>query len=380
MAFGTVLKKRNILIDDLTLKDCQNKQTMKAAQVRLKNQNIRAGRFKKILTLCGSINAPGTRTVLSVLPSIKEDSTKGKTESFTSAVEKDYSICENYRSLQNAAKRYGLTYGMALKTCSHYRRQALLGPSKDSSAIDFILLASQVDQILKKLYLKRNPYIVALRMRFARSLKPGIDPGTPNPFELLQIEEAHPWICISNQPFSGPSLTSPYRSSQRTVMNFYAPLGYRLEDSHGFTYDYLGGTELVGSGEDGRILRSIRLEYFCLKEKPADCNDENYDDIVLLIEESAKGKGPIPRGLDWIRGLGLNAQEVIYSYLAAKASRSQTNYLSENQRGCKGINLLMGCEMAVNYFECTADTENSMKNLMNLRRRFRTQNKRALTQ
>ena len=376
--FGREGLRRDMFIDDLTSRDCQNKQTMKSAQIRLENQNIRARKFKKILKFCGHINALPSRSAVSAPPpgQEKEDSIKGKRESFTTAIGKNYSICKNYRSLRETAKKYGLTYAMALNTCSHYRRQALLGPNKNSSAIRFVLLASQVDQILQKLYLKRNPYITGLRMRFARSLKPGIDPETPHPFELLHTEEGHPWICISNKPFAGPSLSSDFYDSshQRVAITFNSPMGYRLEDNHGFTYDYLGGTELVGSGEDGNTLRSIRLEYFCQKEKPADCNGENHEDMILLIEESTKGKGLLSRGLNWILGLGLNAQEVIYSYLAAKASRSQTDYLSENERGCKGLHLLKGCEMAVNYFECTADTEISMKNLMNLRRHFLTPN------
>ena len=384
LAANTVFAKaprRDMFVDDLTPRDCRDKQTMKAAQIRLKSQNIRARKFKKILKFCGHINALPSGPGATPPPAQgEEDPTKmGKRESFTTAIGKDYSICENYRYLQEAAKKYGLTYSVALSTCSHYRRQALLGPGKnysaegDSSGVDFALLASQVDQILQKLYIKRNPYITGLRMRFARSLKPGIDPDTPHPFELLEIEEGYPWVCISNEPFAGPSLSGSYVSSQRTVINFSAPLGYRLEDNHGFTYDYLAGTELVGSNENGHTLRSIRLEYFCMKERPADCNRENHEDVILLIEESVKGKGLLSRGLGWIGGLGFNAQEAIYSFLAAKGSRSQTDYLSENARGCKGLHLLTGCEMAVNYFECTADTEDSVNNLMNFRRRLRTQ-------
>ena len=87
--------------------------------------------------------------------------------------------------------------------------------------------------------------------------------------------------------------------------------------------------------------------------------------MVLLIEESAKGKGLIARGLGWITGLGRNAMDAIYSYLAAKGSRSQTDYLSENERNCGGVQLLRGCEMAVNYLECAADTDDLMKNFQN---------------
>ena len=130
---------------------------------------------------------------------------------------------------------------MAINTCSYYKRKALLGEGKNSSAMDLGLLTSQVDQILNKLYIKRNPYLTGLRMRFARSLKPGIDPNAPHPFELLYIEEGHPWVCIPNEPFAGPSLSASSTSSQRVVINFNSPLGYRIEDDHGFVYDYAGG-------------------------------------------------------------------------------------------------------------------------------------------
>ena len=202
---------------------------------------------------------------------------------------------------------------------------------------------------------------------FARSLRPGIDKEAPYPHELLGVAEGYPWICIPNEPFSGPSLSGSNSGSERKIISFSGPIGPRIEDDDRFVYGYSNGLELVGSDKDNHFLRSIRLEYFCLKEGAAHCNENNHDQKILLIEESVKSKGLISRAFAWITDLRIDAQEVLHTYLAAKGGRAQTNYLLENERDCNGSQLLGDCEIAVRYFECAVDTTHSVEDLLKLR-------------
>lgn len=356
MAFAGVQEKREMVLSDLSREDCQSKESMKAAKTRLKERGVKVGwKLKKIRKFCGKINGEGTDDNVNV-GNFEVD------KDFVAVIQNDVNICGNYSRLKTVAKRYGLAYRTAVSTCSYLKRKALLAAgSGNPSAINLEILGGQIDQILDKIYIQRNVYINDLRTRFARSYKPGIDVSAPSPFELLMVVEENPWICIPNEPFAGPSLYGSGSNKVISTVTFKNPLGYRIEDDDGFTYGYANGMELVGNSEDGKILRSIRLEYFCEKEAPADCTDQNKDQRVLLIEESIRNKGLISRLFGWISKLEFNAQEVVYAYLAAKAGRSQTDYLTQNEKDCKGLNLLTGCEMASRYLECVADEEGVMK-------------------
>ena len=233
-----------------------------------------------------------------------------------------------------------------------------------------------MDQILEQLHIRRNPYVTDLRMRFARSLRLGVDKRAPYPHQILELTEGYPWVCIPNRPFSGPNLSGSLGDSERKIINFSNPIGPRIEDSDKFVYSYNNGLEFVGSARDNYILRSIRLEYFCLEGNPSHCTEENYDQKILLIEESVKTKDLISRVFDWVSNLRPDAKEVLYSYLASKGGRAQTNYLFENEKGCEGTQLLMGCEVAVKYFECAADTLHLTEEFLNLSSLSAAQNRK----
>ena len=100
-----------MFIDDLTLKDCQSQESMEAAKTRLENRNIKVGKFKKILAFCDRINASASdsdKAAVSGPTSVEqgaENVVGGKKDSFTVAIGKDYSICENFGDLQEAAQK-----------------------------------------------------------------------------------------------------------------------------------------------------------------------------------------------------------------------------------------------------------------------------------
>ena len=409
-------QQRDALLNDLTSADCQNQNSMQIAQKRLKDQNIKVPKAQRgtegLRRLCeelrntsatvriseepkGPEEKKGLTTKLGLtrrifgwfppwrkkkghkeslpkthfekMPFSEENQKTSKTdEGLDTAIHGNFALCSSYEALKDTAERYSVPYKRAIDTCSHYQRQILLASdSPNSSLREFEFLGNQVDQILEKFYIRRNPYVTDLRMRFARSLRPGIDEEAPHPHQVLGIEEGYPWICIPNEPFSGPSLSGSSSRSERKMISFSSPMGPRIEDDDKFVYSYNNGLELVGSDRDNYTLRSIRLEYFCLERDSAHCTKENYDQKILLIEESVKTKGLISRALDWITNLHPDTQEVLYTYLAAKGGRAQSNYPLEDEKDCNGTQLLMGCEIAVRYFECAADTAHITKGLLN---------------
>ena len=365
---ATTAFARDVVLSDLVSEDCRDEFSIKAAKERLKDRKIKVGRGeKKIRELCEELKGMEGKEVIEIPE--KARGLTGK-EGLVAAISGEFSFCSHYKSLLNLAKRYDVSYRVAINTCFFEKRQALLASNSGdlSSRGLHELLGRQVDQILEEFDIQRNPYLTDLRMRFARSLRPGIDQQAPYPHKLLGTVEGYPWICIPNEPFSGPALSGSRSGSERKVISFSSPIGPRIEDDDQFVYGYNNGLELVGSDKDGHFLRSIRLEYFCLEEGRADCNENNYDQKILLIEESVKSNGLISRAFDWGTDLRTDAREVLHTYLEARGARAQSNYFLEDGRDCGGGSQLRGdCEIAVRYFECAAETTLRVKDVLSLR-------------
>ena len=90
-----------------------------------------------------------------------------------------------------------------------------------------------------------------------------------------------------------------------------------------------------------------------------DCNKAKHISKTLIIEESVRTQGLAQRFLNIFDGLKFDLAETLETFLAARASRARSDYLTVNKEHCTGSELFRGCEMAINYLECR-DTSHAL--------------------
>ena len=365
--WATTAFARGGLVPGVTSKDCTSTKTKKQAKKRvLKNDigKVWSGR-KARKRLTQQIEA--TCDVLSLsaknkinVPQGDEDMTlleKLEADLFT-----NIEPCQSGKGKKALAKHYGLSIRTVAKVCSKVVREVMAsGGSDNSSILGELLLGAQLDEILRDVGLERNPNAIRLRREFMNAYKPGIHEEVETPYELLN-RYGEPWYCVANQPFVSTSTMVNTDLPNEIGEMVFNNMGTRLwsnDDFRGgdtFFFDPGNGMEITGANASGEIMRHIRLHYFCEKGEE-DCGLEEEPDLrVLIIEETVKTRGLLSRFFDWVNGLGFNKKETVHNYLATRARRGKNDYF-ENGGKCNGKNLILGCEMAVNYFECWDDIE-----------------------
>ena len=376
----STINKRAIRSSSLTIEDCLTEHSRAAARSRLKSIGFETGyTLDKVNRACEEViakhNGPLPKGMGHFTPTDKD--LESRFDGFALMVREDISVCRNLPKLSSRARLYKLSMKTAQYICHEVTREALDGlTSHDPTVIEQGALGDQLNNILEDISIKRNASIRGLRARFLRAVKPGITPGAISPNQLLD-RDGEPWYCVAHQPFVGGS--SYFNSSLTNTMTSIAftAKGYDLQDSDGFRYDWVTGSELTGNGPhaQGTHMRHIRLEYFCEGGKQDYCDESEHDLRAIIIEETVKTPGLLSRIItnvfNAINFLPTNVQgeaaAQVHSYLAARARRAQNDYLTENQKDCNGKQLLTGCEMAVNYFVCWDDIQYVIRNVFRSR-------------
>ena len=291
-------------------------------------------------------------------------STDDKRTGFEMDIHNDFTICENPYRLKVVSWGWGISPHSAVHLCTTLRRQVIDSRfSNDYNALEEEIMGGiDVDRILESSAgIKPQSLYEGIDYEVFQAYKPGIDQNAPSAVELLVLD-GEPWYCISNEPFIAGS---DFRNSANEGGVLFPVFSYSdiegLTEDHGFRYSFRNGFEVAGSNNtDGRF-RSIRVEYHCgAKKDITDCEpDDESANSVLLIEESIKGRGIIPKLVSWgLTSIGQgDVEDAVYSYLAARSRRSMSDYLDESDKDCGFKQLLTGCEMAINYLVCSSDIE-----------------------
>ena len=123
-AFGRI-PKRDVVLSDLVLEDCRDKESMETAKERLEGRNIKVGRGdRKIRALCEQLK--GNEARRSHRKSPKRQKALQERRALRPPLVGTFSFCNHYKSLQRLAERYGLSYRAVINTCFSYKMQALL--------------------------------------------------------------------------------------------------------------------------------------------------------------------------------------------------------------------------------------------------------------
>ena len=259
--------RRAIGPGDLNVNDCADKTTRARARERLHDSGVNVGYTSSaVQRACQQLQVQMT-TKSNTAPStttINDKLLDQRVEDFSDTIENDIRICSSYTRLRNVAKQTRLSYRTATMICTKLRRDLLktLHPSDTPGFADELFLGDQLDGILERTDIRRNPNITGLRIRFDRAYKPGIDDReeAPHPAEFL---DRGVWNCIENPPFKdGHAGMSGAPPSARIPLKFFID-GKRIEDDHFFVYDYSNGVELSAASPNARVFRSLRLEYVC---------------------------------------------------------------------------------------------------------------------
>ena len=356
---------RDFLPSDLNTEDCFSKESMKQAEKRLKGKGIQRVSFDKIKDACRFVPNASHGSGISIEQLEKRLATFNA--EFSTYIEhgQGVNLCSDRHALLKMASKHGIGMRNAHNICREHEKAVLNGiNSQDVTSLDPIALGDELLSILDSLHIERNPYVSGLRTRFVRSHKPGIEPEAPSPQSLVK-QDGSPWVCTGNKPFLHKfgTFSSGNNSTGIFPLKFYA-YGNRVQDSDGYRYNTVNSLEMTAGDPKGDgFLRNARVEYYCEKINPANCEEDNADLKVLIIEESVRTKGLLYNLFNWIKGLGTNYQDLLMNFMAAKSWGSQGDYISKDAKECRRSGPLFGCEVAINYLECWEDGDAALSAL-----------------
>ena len=375
IAFGS--PKKRFFPSYLSPTDCQDRNSMKAAEKKFKSQNILVT-FNQIENSCVFINpTPNNQSAAS------EEAADARLKTFDTELQylitegKMISTCSDYTKFLVLVQKHGAPLSRAFKRCRDYERQLLFPPTPEGYVssgnstsnpsqngatglppiFDF---GTELITIFSELSIQRNAYVDGLRIRFVRAERPEIEPEAPKASQLLLSVPS--WICTNNPTFTNKLGALANSDAKEIFPLTFDVTGFRVEDSHGYLYNIVNAYDFTATDSVGEgTMRTLRVEYFCEKEThPSLCTFDESDLVVLLIEESSRSQGLLAGFLSWLSSPLLKTDDLqnkIYDYMAAKSWTARTNYVTEKEKDCKKRGLLTGCEVAFNYIECWNDVD-----------------------
>lgn len=256
-----------------------------------------------------------------------------------------HEVCEKEgRRFRRIARRANVGVREARRICDRYY-EALINANANG---DLTTLdpgeEDDLEALLDSLGLRRNFYVQALRERFVLAMTPGVLEEEPSKQELLKAQDT--WACLSHEPFERGNLSG---STETKVVGIsFSGIGEYIRDNSGFEYAVINQEELISSDMEQDKVRAVRYEYYC--ERNGECNQENYDQRVLIVEETVRRQGLIGYIVDLIDGFGINQDEAVQTFLRANAVRA-LNRVTDNTCGWSS------CELVTKYYECYEDRD-----------------------